>query len=62
MGKTFKRNSDDFYSKKSTYEGRNCNKEGSEFYIDYSLIEDTKKIIDSNNRKNKKYVNDKKRR
>lgn len=62
MGKTFRRNSDDFHHRKSTYEGRNCVRENSEFYIDYSLIEDTKKIVDSNNRKSKKYVNDKKRR
>lgn len=46
MGKTYKRNSDDFH-KKFTYENRNKNSD----YSDFDFIED--KQFDSNERQNK---------
>lgn len=62
MGKTFRKNSDDFHKRKSAYENKNCGKKWD--FFDPDLIEDVKSTIDSNNRKSNNYelYNDCKRR
>lgn len=62
MGKTFRKDSDDFYSRKSNYENRNCNKK-SAYYADSDTLEEVKRIIERNNKKEiYELHNDKKRR
>lgn len=62
MGKTFRRNSDDFHCRKSNDEYRNCNKK-YQHCIDADMIEEVKRTIERNNKKETYELhNDKKRR